>query len=353
MQFVDKTFHDVVKKIQDSSITEKEAMFVLFLPIAKLTANSALSKEFKKNGNSLVFKTKYGVVELRGRLLTEYHYKIVSSIIKNSKITLTDRGTAIAEFEEITIMRDVGLSPKAYTQLRKIVSEIADASYYFQVGADFKKRMEIFSEHVLPLKEKSKKKIQAVELHYEYFNMLKNDFPINFGNLYPLINSIKIPTIPTIIRYLYYAHREYGKTTFELRSILNSIHYPLNNTNSFKTITDRLNLYEEELYENFKIKYCILSNTFNMDEVKQLNLTNILLLGDSLSELSSYIGKIYRHDNKNYTIIEFKNVENSNKDWIILVKDFNNKDKTFNICMYLDDLLGYLKNCNSANYRII
>jgi hypothetical protein len=70
-----------IEKIERSMQSMKELRITPFLPIAKINKNSKLYKEFVKNGNILERKTSWGKIQLRNRLLTQYHNDVLSGIM--------------------------------------------------------------------------------------------------------------------------------------------------------------------------------------------------------------------------------------------------------------------------------
>ena len=64
---------DTKQKINESTSTLMDLRVSPFMPVDKISHNSALAKKFVANKNILKRETAFGTVEIRNRLLTQYH----------------------------------------------------------------------------------------------------------------------------------------------------------------------------------------------------------------------------------------------------------------------------------------
>ena len=73
---VQYSLFDTKQKINESTSTLMDLRVSPFMPVDKISHNSALAKEFVANKNILKRETAFGTVEIRNRLLTQYHKMI-------------------------------------------------------------------------------------------------------------------------------------------------------------------------------------------------------------------------------------------------------------------------------------
>lgn len=326
----------VIEKIQDSSITQKEVVFSFYMPVGTLTANSTTLKTFVKNKNRRMHITPYGTVEIRNRLLTEKHQKIVTAIIHNSEIKEIEGGRISATFSEIDILRAAAMGEKNYTALREQIKIIADAAYYITIEG-YERRMSIIEGHILT--DPSKKKMQGVIFSKEYVESHKSDFSVNFKKIFSQISSIPYPTIPTIIKYFMFAyHDEIDKNkVYSLMDVLTFINFPIETPGSVKECRKNLLLYKNELRDTYNILYDELTDTIICkDKIPGIEYQKPLL--ESFNKLEEYKGKHLKHNNTIYVIKDILQENTEKNIWKIIT---NKED--IELTYYLDDLLYFLQ----------
>ena len=99
------------EKIEQSMQTLYDLRISPFLPVAKINKNSKLYKDFVTNNNILEKKTSWGKIQIRNRLLTQYHMDILSGImaIKNKKIFLLTNGNVSVFFSLYQLAKQMKL----------------------------------------------------------------------------------------------------------------------------------------------------------------------------------------------------------------------------------------------------
>lgn len=327
---------NIVQKIQNSSLTQKEVAFSFYMPVGTLTANSTTSKEFVKNKNRRFQVTPYGTVEIRNRLLTEKHQKIVTSIIHNSEIKEIEGGRILATFSEIDILRAALMGEKNYAALREQIKIIADAAYYITIEG-YERRMSILEGHVLV--DPTKKKIQSVIFSQEYVESHKNDFSVNYKKIFSKLSLIPYPTIPTIIKYFMFQYHDEAEkeTIYKLMDVLKSINFPVETPGSVKECKKNLILYKKELSETYLIFYDEVSDTIICkDKIPGIEYQEPLL--EAFNKLKEYKGKHLKYKNKIYSIKEIIRENKEKNIWKLIT----NKEDIV-LTYYLDDLLYFLK----------
>ncbi len=89
---------DTKQKINESTSTLMDLRVSPFMPVDKISHNSALAKEFVANKNILKRETAFGTVEIRNRLLTQYHKMILDCIMIHNTRSVVYKGTIAIYF---------------------------------------------------------------------------------------------------------------------------------------------------------------------------------------------------------------------------------------------------------------
>lgn len=235
-----------VSNIKNRLFSSKEVLSGFFFPVQKFTHNSPVLKEFEANKGKVVVNTKFGKIEVRNRLLTEYHYRILSEIIEVSKIENTEKGLR-ATFSELEVMSALGMGNSNHTQLREMVKQIADATFY--IGIARQRGVKILESHTIDTIG-----VQTVLFSKEYVEMNQLDFAISSTVISKKLRDLRISTVPSLIRYIYNASRGMPKHTFQLDDILDGIGFNYS-VKSLNTLKSWLKQNESALKEDFYIQY--------------------------------------------------------------------------------------------------
>lgn len=330
----------IINKLQSScASTFKEVMLCWFIPLQKISGNSVIYKEFKKNNNILRVSNDFGTTEIRNRLLCEYHVSILVAIIKHSKLKHIEDGSIIAIFKEIDVMREIGIGEKNYARFRELIKEIGDAQYYHSVG-NRTKRVSILKDHILI--NESRVKIEGVVFHQDYVGVNKNDFSIDFKDINEKIYKIPYSTIPTIIKYIYYSFNNLGIVNFKLLDVLKAIGFPVNAISSVKTIKSNLSDFSAKLKEDFGITYEATTKTFIINS--EIKLKSISEDAKSINETKKFIDKTIIYKGFKYIITK---IEKNDENWNIYIK--NSAEEEVVNFTFLDDLIYYLEYAKSGN----
>ena len=107
---------DTKQKIYESTSTLMDLRVSPFMPVDKISHNSALAKEFVANKNILKRETAFGTVEIRNRLLTQYHKMILDCIMIHNTRSVVYKGTIAIYFSIYEISQKLGLEWSGKTQ---------------------------------------------------------------------------------------------------------------------------------------------------------------------------------------------------------------------------------------------
>ena len=97
-QMIQYSLFAIKQKINESTSILMDLRVSSFMPIDKISHNSALAREFVANKNILKRETAFGVVEIRNRLLTQYHKMILDCIVVHNIRSVFYKGTIAIYF---------------------------------------------------------------------------------------------------------------------------------------------------------------------------------------------------------------------------------------------------------------
>lgn len=328
-----KNFEDyaLIQKMQNSSIIDKEVVFNFFLPIAKLSGNSKTYKNFIKNGNKRIVELgPYGTIEIRNRLLTEIHRKVVSAIIQFGEIRKTQDGRIASFFKESDILRELEMGEKNHAKLREHIKTITDASYYITVEG-FQYNLRIIDTHLSV--DKNSKRMQGVIFNSEYVKMHRDDFSVNYKNLFNKIKAIPYATIPSIVNFLIIENKTKIKKEYPLNHILEKIGFPMESPQSLKIIKQHLKNYADKLLEDFCIEYKVPQKTLGYSKIDSITFIAPL---DHENDLKQFYKKELYYKNENFIIEEI--IQKDERSWVVKT---NIRELNFN--SFFDDFKFFLE----------
>ena len=119
---------DTKQKIYESTSTLMDLRVSPFMPVDKISHNSALAKEFVANKNISKRETAFGTVEIRNRLLTQYHKMILDCIMIHNTRSVVYKGTIAIYFSIYEISQKLGLewSGKTQKNIQEAIEYIKD-----------------------------------------------------------------------------------------------------------------------------------------------------------------------------------------------------------------------------------
>ena len=322
-----KTYKNLIDKIQNTSFTEKDVLLNFFMPIYKLSGNSTIYKNFKSNGNKLIIENEYGKVEIRNRILTEFHLKIFDAIVFcGTASILKDKRVGIF-YEESDVLEYLHMKNNT-TKFREIVKQIADARYYIDVE-DYSYSIGIIDKYYKKNETANSKNL--IILDPDYVKSQKLNFGVNYKMIHDRISNIKYHTIPSIVRYIMLKNKSSNTRRYELTEILTNIGFPVSSKSSMKEIKQNLKNYSEELRNNFGIIYNSKNKTFDYAKMQQIEFVNF----EPEKELRKLNGKTFIYKSKHYKIIS---IDGESGNWII-----NTDSGELNFSLFYDDLIEYIK----------
>ena len=256
---------DTKQKIYESTSTLMDLRVSPFMPVDKISHNSALAKEFVANKNILKRETAFGTVEIRNRLLTQYHKMILDCIMIHNTRSVVYKGTIAIYFSIYEIAQKLGLEWSGKTQkniqeaieyIKDVVIVRTDAS-----GSGIASSYNIIQEMKYSSKEQSYV-IVLSSLYAEYFNKTMS---INYNKRFDELISIRgkgSAFIRSIIEF-FITHDASAENIqrMKLIQLLETINYPCETPRQVTSAKQYLKEYEDELAK-FNIKYYTGSQLF-------------------------------------------------------------------------------------------
>ncbi|MCT7606791.1 hypothetical protein N5U27_09800 [Aliarcobacter butzleri] len=255
---VQYSLFDTKQKINESTSTLMDLRVSPFMPVDKISHNSALAKEFVANKNVLKRETAFGTVEIRNRLLTQYHKMILDCIMIHNIRSVVYKGTIAIYFSIYEIAQKLGLewSGKTQKNIQEAIEYIKDVVIVRSDsnGSGITSSYNIIQEMKYSSKEQSYV-IVLSSLYAEYFNKTMS---INYNKRFDELISIKgkgSAFIRSIIEF-FITHNASTENIqrMKLMQLLETINYPCETPRQITSAKQYLKEYEHELAK-FSIKY--------------------------------------------------------------------------------------------------
>lgn len=256
---------DTKQKINESTATLMDLRVSPFMPVDKISHNSALAKEFVANKNILKRETAFGTVEIRNRLLTQYHKMILDCIMIHNTRSVVYKGTIAIYFSIYEIAQKLGLewSGKTQKNIQEAIEYIKDVVIVRtdSSGSGIASSYNIIQEMKYSSKEQSYV-IVLSSLYAEYFNKTMS---INYNKRFDELISIRgkgSAFIRSIIEF-FITHDASAENIqrMKLIQLLGTINYPCETPRQVTSAKQYLKEYEDELAK-FNIKYYTGSQLF-------------------------------------------------------------------------------------------
>ena len=264
-QLIQYSLFDTKQKINESTSTLMDLRVSPFMPVDKISHNSALAREFVANKNILKRETAFGTVEIRNRLLTLYHKMILDCIMVHNIRSVVYKGTIAFYFSIYEIAQKLGLewSGKTQKNIQEAIEYIKDVVIVRSDsnGSGITSSYNIIQEMKYSSKEQSYV-IVLSSLYAEYFNKTMS---INYNKRFDELISIRgkgSAFIRSIIEF-FITHDASAENIqrMKLIQLLETINYPCETPRQVTSAKQYLKEYEDELAK-FNIKYYTGSQLF-------------------------------------------------------------------------------------------
>jgi len=255
----------------------------VFLPVKQVT-HLKLKKELDEKG-VVVFDTPYGILEIRGNLLTQTHKNLLEAILSYEKYEIED-GSFYVKFKPYDLLKNkLGKThPNDYKHLNKLLKELAAFSMVLKIGPDIEIGFRLIDDFLIDHRseENNSKK--------EYFYFIKftrilsavweNETLFNYTKMIPLFDKINIPIVQAVTKFLL----TYEKKEFKIQEILKIFNLDkifLSKKSQNKVLQDIRNSFKNPeilfFYKTFGIYYIEEEDLIGIDKSKKIITDQILL----------------------------------------------------------------------------
>ena len=257
-QLIQYSLFDTKQKINESTSTLMDLRVSPFMPVDKISHNSALAREFVANKNILKRETAFGTVEIRNRLLTQYHKMILDCIMVHNIRSVVYKGTIAIYFSIYEIAQQLGLEWNGKTQknIQEAIEYIKDV-VIVRTDAD---NPSITSSYniIQEMKYSSKEQAYVIVLSSQYAEYFNKTISINYNKRFDELIGIRgkgSAFIRSIIEF-FITHDASADNIqrMKLMQLLETINYPCQTPRQVTSAKQYLKEYEKELAK-FNIKY--------------------------------------------------------------------------------------------------
>lgn len=257
------------EKIEQSMQTLHDLRISPFLPVAKINKNSKFYKEFVANNNILERETSWGKIQIRNRLLTQYHCDILSGImaIKDKEIFSLKNEDISVFFSLYQLAKQMGLKwgERNKENLIEGILEIRDL-----VIARWNNKGDLLGTYNIIKNAKYSNKLDMFGIIFtkEYINFFINQITIDYPETYKKIREIKGRGEGLIKAIINFFITQNKNQRIELIKLLNTINYPANTERQIRNAKEILNKNIETL-KKFNITYDKKTKIFTYTEKLQ------------------------------------------------------------------------------------
>ena len=197
------------ENIQRACSSIMENYLPIFLPFNKLRKNNPLYKKFIDNGNILRIENKYGVLEIRNRLITQQHKDILETMLSNSKSYISEEQTMFVTIESrYDFLKQIGMCTTNYKYLEEKIKELEDISisskYQTTNGKIIEEQFGIIAaiKMVEDITKSNHKKIIKVKFTKEFTAFYLDSNLLDYKKHINKIAELPTPFLKSIARYM-------------------------------------------------------------------------------------------------------------------------------------------------------
>lgn len=198
-----KTLIDKNNPLQIAITSIFENRIPVFLPV-KQTTHLKLKKELDEKG-FVVFETSYGLLEIRGTLLTQTHKNLLEAILSYEKYLVEDDSYYV-KFKPYDLLKNrLGKKhPNDYSHLNKLLKELASFSMVLKVTKDIEIGFRFIDDFLIDNRVSGNRKenFYFVKFTRVLSAIWKNETLYNYSKILPVFDKITIPIVQAITKFL-------------------------------------------------------------------------------------------------------------------------------------------------------
>lgn len=318
-----------IDNLKKQILSAKETFLHLFVPLLKLAHNSDLVKQFESQKSVIVLQTEFGPIEIRNRLLTETHSRVLSEIIACGTMEQLPNGGVKVRFAEREILQNLEMGNRNYPHLRDLIKQIGDTRYF--IGARRSVPLRIIDDQAIEILDG----YQTIVLSPEYVELNSVEFAIANSTLNEKMRSLKVSTIPTIIKAIYASSMGDSEYSIHIDDVLRKIGFVVTRT-SLRLLKASLDEYQETLEKDFFIKYHSKEKRFTTTAQIEGKLTFLRTNVDS-EMFDKFIGTKMIIEDQTVTIKEIKKLGFRN------FSIYTEEGSTYEFQCFVDDFIYFLE----------
>lgn len=223
----------------------------IFLPVKNIHLTTA-SKIFQENNGSLKIKTKFGEIEIRGRILGQNHKDILEMLLSQTKKLVPSDDSISVTFGRYAFLQELGRSTGNYKWLEDRIKEIRDFNFAVIYYDKNNQRVEQGGFGIIDQYRFNENGTMSVKFKKEFVEFYRRENLLAYGKYVPLISKIKEPFLKAVIREML-KHKNH-KILFSTLVENFSFHqiFGKNEITKFRKILGDKN-HQEYLLKNFNI----------------------------------------------------------------------------------------------------
>jgi len=309
------------KKFYLTNASVSELRTGVFAPYLKVSGNSSVYKDFKKNGYKREIEAPWGKSVVKNKILTQIHRDIMDALfIKNVKMkqVIDDQGDYFFYifFKRGDILKYMEKKQENAVWLNKMIDDIKHASISIE-NNEFISTFNIINEIVYSKEHEAFR----IELSKSYCKYFIQDLTINYKNEFQKLVTINDGLIKAIIRYFW----TQNKMQINIYKLLKHLGYATGSRN-VQTAVNTIYEYKETLEQcgiilDFKNKNLMYNKTnfdngitFISNELGSISNVFTPKLGilenDLVSSLKKeFLSKQLHYDNQTYIIQDIQTEE--------------------------------------------
>jgi len=243
------------EKLENSMQTLLELRVSPFIPVSKINKNSQIYQQFAENNNVLERKTAWGRIQVRNRLLTQYHLDVF-----NALMSLEDKEIFMLKNNDIAIFFDLyQLAKKMSIKWGKktkenLIDTFLEMRDVVIVRWDNDNNLIGTYNLIKDAKYSQKREKFGVIISKEYINFFNTQITVNFANVFNKMRQIKGEGEGLIKAIINFFITQKTKQRITLLKLLETIGYPISTNRQVRYAKQIINA-KIELLKQFNINY--------------------------------------------------------------------------------------------------
>jgi len=179
----------------------------IFLPVSNI-GNTKAHKEFMKNNGSLIVKSPFGIIEIRGRLLGQNHKDILEMLLCQTKSLVQSDNSISVNFGRYKFLKNIKKNVTSYDWLEDKIKEIRD----FNFGIEYIDKNGKIVQHggfgIIDQYKFLDNKTMSIKFTKEFTEFYKMENLLDYGSYVSKIAALEEPFLKALVREMI-KHQKY------------------------------------------------------------------------------------------------------------------------------------------------